>query len=355
MISTLALAALVCIAFFSPRWIFGIQDKKQYNDLVLAERDNTDVAVLSTNYEPSFYRRMINFAESQNNQSNFYVTSEELTDYEELWNFLYSSNGLNRDEIAVLMESELITSDIYDCEISKWKQYIVYSDDYTQGVNFILWYIELEHPDEEIGTYKLLLEANTGEFYGLQADTGGIWTSGYLHGTPSYTTLERYMGFVTMDEYYEAWYSLAYIFSGLTEDESFFEYYNELYVQLLNWYGATDRKYSVNMYGSGNSFSDAQVDYPESMAVTDEILQILKELRSSQNEEAARWAIFIQQNLPLVVPQNEGNRLESVFPYGDGQLTFRIETSQPIPYPWILHDVTVGFPAIYSLIPEFNA
>ena len=325
--------------------------------MVLAERENIDVAVLSTNYETSFYRRMVNFAENQNNQTNYYVTSEELTDYEELWNFLYSGNGLNGDEIAVLMEIKLITSDIYDCEISKWKQYIVYSDDYTKGVNFILWYIELEHPDEEIGTYKLLLEANTGEFYGLWADTGGNWTKGYDFGAPAATTLEQYLGIITMANHYEAWYSLAYRFSGLTENESFFEYYDELYMNLLNWYDAAGRtglKYSVNIYGSESGFGDAQVVYPESMAVTNEILQILKELQISQNEDEARWANFIQQNLPMVVPENEGNRLESVFPYGDGQLTFRMETSQTIVYPWILHDVTVGFPAIYSLIPEFN-
>lgn len=349
----MALVILVCIAFFGPRWIFGLQDRKWYNDLVLGERENIDVAVLSTNYEESFYRRMVNFAENQNNQTNYYVTSEELTDYQELQSFLESDNGLYRNEIAVLMELKLITSDIFECEIGKWKQYIVYSDDYTKGVNFILWYIELEHPDEEIGTYKLLLEAGTGEFYGMQADTGGILPKGYVTDASS-ATLAQYIGITTMANYYEAWYSLAYFFSGLAEEGSFFEYYNTLYVNLLNWYDATGRKYGVGAYGSGSGFGNAQVDYPESMPVTTEILQILMEFQYSENGEEVRWANYLQQNLPMVVVQNGGNRLESTFPYDDGQLTFRIETAQAVSYPGSLHDVTAGFPAIYSLIPEFN-
>ena len=358
MISVLALVVLVGIAFFSPRWIFGIQDRKQYNNLVLNERENIDVAVLSTNYETSFYRRMVNFAENQTNQANFYVTSEELTDYEELQNFLYSGNGLNRTEIAVLMDIDLITSDIYECEISKWKQYIVYSDDYTKGVNFILWYIELEHPDEEIGTYKLLLEANTGEFYGLQADTGGVAVKGYANkegGSGSAPiTLERCLGLTTMSDYYEAWYSIAYRFGGLAENEAFFDYYQMFYVNLLNWYDVTARKSGINVYDSGSGFGNAQVDYPESMAVTNEIIQMLRENQIAENEDQLKWENFIKQNPPMVVTQNEGNMLDSVFPYEDGRLTFRMETTENITYPWILHDITVGFPAIYSLIPEFN-
>ena len=323
--------------------------------MVLGERENIDVAVLSTNYETSFYRRMVNFAENQNNQTNFYVASEELTDYQQLQDFLESENGLYRNEIAVLMELDLITSNIYQCEIRNWKQYIIYSDDYTQGVNFILWYIELEHPGEE--TYKLLLEADTGEFYGLQADTGGIWTTGYNTkgiSDNSSVTLDRYMGFTTMANFYEAWYSLAYIFSGLAEEESFFEYYNALYVNLLNWFDSTGRKASVKMYDGGSGFGNAQIDYPENMAVTNEILRILKDLQELEDGDDVRWANYIQQNLPMVVVQNGGNRLESTFPYEDGQLDFRMETPQDITFPWILHDITVGFPAIYSLIPEFN-
>ncbi len=70
-VSVSALIALVGVAFFSPGWVFGLQDGRQCRDTVLEERENTDVAVLSTNYETSFYQRMVNFAENRTESANF--------------------------------------------------------------------------------------------------------------------------------------------------------------------------------------------------------------------------------------------------------------------------------------------
>ncbi|WP_460602040.1 hypothetical protein, partial [Escherichia coli] len=52
--------------------------------------------------------------------------------------------------------------------ITQWKQYVIYSDNYAKGVNFILWYIELE--DLEGAKLKLLVDAEDNTLYGLKTE-----------------------------------------------------------------------------------------------------------------------------------------------------------------------------------------
>jgi len=344
-VAVFALAALIGIAFFSPGWVFGLQDRRQCSDMALGERENVDVAVLSTNYESSFYQRMVNFAENQTSNTSYYVASEELTDYQQLREFLDSENGLYRESILTFLETGLITEQIFDCEISAWKQYVIYSDDYTKGVNFILWYIELEHPSEAIGTYKLLLEANTGEFYGLQADTGGTLTDyarlseksvGYQY------SLTDYLSVVSVPVLDDMWYVLAPFYSGLSRSD--FYRFRELYLQLTG-----------EMYGAAAHETAAAGD---SNLSPDELFE---EVYTEEEEEKLReklgadslWIEFMQ-NVPTITVGDDGNRLECTFPYGEGRLNFRLQMDGSVFYPWTLRDITAGFPAIYSLIPEFG-
>lgn len=324
-ISAAALAALVAAAFFSPRWVFGIQDNRQCNDMTLEKRENAAVAALSTNYETSFYQRMVNFAENQSNHTNYYVTSEELTDYQKLREFLYTENGFYRDNILVFLDMNLVSEDIFQYDISKWKQYVIYSDDYTKGVNFIMWYIELEHPDEAIGTLKLLLEANTGEFYGLQADTGGQLIRYDKVSRDYHISLNEFLGISSIEEYQQAWETLAYFYSGLTET-SFFQCYN-----YAMGYGLVNESVRATNY---SDFEEAALQ---------------AELENMWEE----WADYSWRDARLE-SLNGGNRLEGAFPYGEGSLSFRLEMQEDVSYPWTLRNLTIGFPAIYSMIPEFN-
>lgn len=332
-VAILALSVLIGVAFYSPGWIFRLQDGRQCSDTVLEERENMDVAVLSTNYETSFYHRMINFAENQGSNTNYYVASEELTDYEQLREFLYSENGLYNDRIWALIDIAVLTDEIFECEINAWKQYVIYSDDYTKGVNFILWYIELEHPEESIGTYKLLLEADTGELYGLKAYTGGTYFSsimGYNKDLIYYDySLEDYFSLVSGFSFYtEAWMTFAYFYSGLTES-NFFQFY-ELY------HGAVDR-----------AITDADMKVINS-AVLNEVKQ-----KIGIEDVDDQWLNFLSP-APALIVWDEGNRLECNFPYGESSLIFRLQMAESVPFPWTLHNITIGFPAIYELIPEFE-
>lgn len=335
-VAILTLTAMVGVAFFSPGWVFDFQDNRQCRDVTLEERENVDVAVLSTNYESSFYQRMINFAEGQAEKTDYYVASEELTDYQQLRDFLDSENGLNKESIWTLVGAGLLSEQFFgvEFEITAWKQYVIYSDDYAKGVNFILWYIELESADEDIGTCKLLLEANTGEVYGIQADTGGTLLNYDVEYDKSIISveysLEEYLGLTSMDVYSDAWMTLAYFYSGLTESD-FFQYYDK-------FYGAID-----GMYGGIHIENSNQSSY----AVVEE------ELKAKLGAGSSRWIDFLL-TYPDILVQENGNRLECTFPYGEGSLVFRMQIAGSISYPWTLHDITIGFPAIYSLIPEFE-
>lgn len=334
-VSILALTALVGVAFFSPGWVFGFQDSIRCSDTVLEERENVNVTALSTNYESSFYQRMINFAESLDGNTNFYVTSEELTGYDKLDDFLYSNIGLQSERIWMLIEAGLITEEIFHCQISAWKQYIIYSDDYTKGVNFILWYIELEHSDENVGTYKLLVEADTGELYGLRADTGG---EAYIyHGR---FTLEQYLDSVAGEILtYEGWVMFAYFYSGLPES-SFARYYE--YYELV--YRAVEKAYG-NVSAAG---IDSLVE-----SLDDDAWSNLKSKLGIRDEDEEVWLEILRMQ-PTVLVWDDGNTLEYTFPYNEERMTFRMQMEGSIPYSWRLLNITVGFPAIYELIPEFQ-
>lgn len=338
--SILALTGLVGAAFFSPGWFFGIQDKKHCSDTVLEERENVDVAVLSTNYETSFYQRMINFAEKQMENVNYYVASENLTDYELLRDFLDSDKGLYRDSMWTLLEMNLLDERLFDLDyrVNAWKQYVIYSDDYASGVNFILWYIELEYLAEtkEYETCKLLLEAETGEIYGIYAGTGRTlvdyesYYRKYLDKKEILSLLQCFDSYdSTMIE--DGWSILAYLYSGLVESD-FWQYY-ELY------------NLAVNRIYDEVSMAELQVYMNEEEQV--------KAKMGIDNEMEEEWMEFLS-TYPTMQVWDDGNRLECTFPYGKGRMVFRMQMAESIEYPWTLRDITIGFPAIYELIPEFG-
>lgn len=340
--SILVLTFLVGAAFFSPGWLFDLQDSRRCRDTVLEERENVNVAALSTNYESSFYQRMVNFAENQADDTHYYVAAEELTDNDKLTDFLFSADGLYNDCIWMLTDMGMISDEITQCNISQWKQYVIYSDDYAKGVNFILWYIELTHPDKRIGTFKLLVEAGTGELYGLKSETDNRFLE---KGTSNNKSRELYSLETYLESwgvYDESWGGWAYNFSGLAETK-FFEFFEH---------------YESYVYGREINASSAQISIDrdaEAMAADVELNAIIQKL--DVEDEAGAWMEFLD-NYPAVAVWDEGNRLECSFPYGEGSLVFRLKMAESIPYPlsypYALRNITVGFPTIYELIPEFE-
>lgn len=148
-VGILALSALILSSLYLPQAFFAVQDTLQYKGISLMEQEQMDILSLSMGYEASLYQRMANFAEGLVENRRYYVDEQEKEVTEEIWDFLRSEEGLNQNFLRGFMEliqpSKGYLKGI--SQILQWKQYLIYSDNYAQGVNFILWFFELEAPE----------------------------------------------------------------------------------------------------------------------------------------------------------------------------------------------------------------
>lgn len=166
----LVMIFLLMGAFLLPQAIFRIQDRILCRDITLGRRESMDVEALSTSYEKSLAVRMSNFSEGLAGNDSFYVTSQELEITREVTDFLYSESGLNQDVLTVFAEGGLLPYELWkgSYAVTQWKRYVIYSDDYAKGVNYILWYIEMQDPDDAV--FKLIIDAEDGTVYGLRTE-----------------------------------------------------------------------------------------------------------------------------------------------------------------------------------------
>lgn len=215
------IALVVVIAFFTPQIMFRIQDSVLHRRTELSRRERMDVEALSSGYEKSLYQRMLNFAEGLAMGDSFYVTAKSLEDSEDsqdretLEKFLYS-DYLFQGMTELMVSLNLIPVYAYDSDftVGQWKQYVVYSNNYTKGVNFILWYIELVFSDGIV--LHLLTDAETGTLYALKA-SGGRWV-----GVKEYV-LERYRELFSREMTIELWLLCASHFETVSSYKDLLE------------------------------------------------------------------------------------------------------------------------------------
>ena len=177
----LILVLLLVTASYAPQMIFQIQDSFLCDRTTLDRREGMDVESLSITYEKSLMQRMKVFAEGLMSEVNYYVTSRDLTINEEIYDYLASEKGLLQPVIQIFAEVEFIPYSFYEMHyVNAWKQYVICSDNYAEGVNFILWYIELL--DNQGTVLKLLMDAETDTLYAFKTENNdhshNIWTSG---------------------------------------------------------------------------------------------------------------------------------------------------------------------------------
>lgn len=330
----IALAALIFAAFFLPQLVFHVQDDLRCRDYQFDMQEVQDITLLSTSYETSLYNRLLRFAEDEQSGAKLYVTSQEMTPNQELYDFLESVEGLQQSNILMLMDTGLFSySLIYDYQVTDWKQYVIYSDNYARGVNFIIWYIELEQ--ESGAVLRLLLDAETGSLYGIQSDYEAMREQAKVYSDTMReqaagekkvysNTLIDFLGVIFGSAYNmaEAWMSLAYCYGGFDERADFFAESEKL-LQEMESYG-----YDTEIDGY------LKAPYAE------------KEISWIGND--SQWSV-----------RDYGKELEFVFPYGEYSQKFLLNMSGDViyveDYYAMLADVTVGFPSIYELIPEFAA
>lgn len=309
-----ALAAFLGVAFFMPQIIFHVQDHVLWGKTMLSERERVDVESLGTAYEKSLAVRMQNYAEGLAAEDTFYVNEESFLVGEEIYDYLEQDfQLLNQEIIGVLLEGGLIPYSFYKMgyTVNQWKQYVIYSDNYTKGVNFILWYVELQDVNGVL--LRLLLDAETDTIYALKTENNIPFDKGKEY--ENYDYLRKYWRNGNMA--YELWCYFALYYESITEKE-------------LSGYMDEEQMWGEN-------------------AVISEAAETSGNVNAAGNEEA-----FGRKDVTYHLDEEDTMRYR--LPYGEAYLDVLMkveDTDQDLKYIFIYPNVTIGVRQIYEMIPEF--
>jgi len=322
----LAIVLVLVAVSYAPQLIFQVQDRILCGKTELGERESMDVEALSTTYELSLAKRMTNFAEGMASGDKYYVTSKELAVGQALYDYLDSSTGLYKSLLINLVEGALLNdvflSGIQDLEVSQWKQYVIYSDNYAKGVNFILWYIELNAPDGE--RLKLLVDAETKTLYALKTEEN-------IH-------VPKNIGraFRNRESLIAFWCYFATVYEAVAD--------TEVNVWAERLYEEVERQSDeiTDSYGAESYAIDGYISVPY----------------SKQEAEAALDYVYVKENLGF---QSGVNDFCFTLPFGEEHLDVDILLDEAdvyynyygSSYYYVYPNITLGVRQIYELIPEF--
>lgn len=307
----LGLAALVVCAFFLPSLLFGIRDDRLCEDIVLEEREGLDVTFLGETYELSLYNRMANFAQGLAEGRNYYVSSQELEVDDELREMLMSGgeDGLYQGPFWAMLNTGLLNYEFSNYfQVESRKQYVIYSDDYTQGVNFIIWQLVLTLDGGE--RLEVLMDAQTHTIYGLKAEKNRPVLG---NQSTQQNTLTDFIGSSEMDAA-PLWVYFCYYYEAFSETQM-----EEFYTRLIN-NGYTEVIGDMERYGYILAFS-FEKDYE----------------KKNYLPEEAQWTFVGEDTLAMHISYGE-NKI-------DFEFSLRGNTDEYV-YP----DAVVGIEPICRLI-----
>lgn len=331
---------LVTAALLAPKLVLELQDNVRCSQLVLGELESMDVTSFNTGYETNLYTRLTRFAEGLEAGRQYMVAEQELTATPEVENRLFSDKGLYQNSFYIWLDEGFIPDQMLIYELEYCKQYVIYGDDFAEGVNFILWYLELRG---EAGrpVLKLLLDAETGEMYAISVNQ----TEDNLFPGESWLydmALNDLIGDSDID-LLELWYAIGYYFGEQEEIMRLLEEYgNEIWqLGLVTETENSAQAYSVDGYIEKNGVLSAEETERMTMLGT--------------LTEKMKWEVG-----------EDGNRMDFYLPYGregimgeTSELCFRLEAD----YLMVIEgkggvffrpkNFVVGFPEIYERIPEF--
>lgn len=214
-LGTAGLVLLLLFSFFGPQLIFSLRDSYLCRDIIHEEQENTDVMLLGASYESSLGQRLRNFVEGQERGRNFYVSDQEMEVTQELYQQLSEGPGILYQQgiLAVMVDIGMVSYLFFGDNtftVNCWKQYVIYSDEYTEGVNFIIWYLDLEADDGK--RLELLIDAEDATLYALYAERNILLTMNQALKW-DITDLIRV---VPLDE---LWYFLHYYYQSIPREE----------------------------------------------------------------------------------------------------------------------------------------
>lgn len=321
--------SLLLAALFVPQGIFALQDALRYREYGFGTASEQNITLLQDSYETSLYRRLERFAQEKSDGVPMYVTEQDLEPGEELEAVLKSDKGLYQNGILLWVDAEYLPADMVLGEfngkmVTAWKQYVIYSENFAKGVNFIIWYIEMENPAGCV--VKLLLDAQTGDVYGIRTDCSRQRENAGEE-VPGQDVL---LDMATEEEMNTFWAILCYLYGGVAGEGSTADTREKKLITsvaelsgLAGYEVADSEMYSVII-------SDAAA------AVTEEEWGLDKVAECSASEDGTEWT--------------------GKFHYGENRLDFTVkfEGSYSKKFYEVLWDGVLGFPDIMELVPEFG-
>ena len=332
------LALLIVAAFFAPQILFQVQDAILCKDTVLTQQESLNVEALSTTYEKSLRTRLQNYAEGRAGNRTFYTTSQDLTVTSEVREYIYSDRGLFSQQVSSFAELNMLPGYIWeqDYTILRWKQYVIYSDNFSEGVNFILWYVEMQ--DQNGYIVKVLSDAEDGTIYAIKTEGKNSGPGGAESQAFEVDTIvagNRYIDELFWNDHSatQVWGMLAYDYACLGEGEI-----KDFYI-LVEEYGWTGGYMSSNGYDERYVYDET--DRKRKDAINSEILA---------NYEAGK---MFQEKVRYYMEDH--NKIIFQLPYEEAWLDVMMETSvngESGPY-YDYPEIRIGIRQIYEMIPEF--
>jgi len=327
------LTLLVAAAFYAPQIIFQVQDTILCGKTSFGARESMDVEALSTTYERSLSQRMVNFAEGLAEGEAFYVASQDLSIGEEIYDYLESDTFWSKDIFWYFMDIGMLNYGFWEGRnsivVTDYKQYVIYSDDYAKGVNFILRYVEMRDTlDDRI--YKVLIDAETETLYAFKAEYDDRLER------PESRVINSKLGYDGI--LINLWYILAVNYEARFPDEV---------VEVVNKLG---EMMGIEMWDINES-SDILYDW---------------EKQAEAGEVWAEWSIINEvtgYTMDNAISMPKENELYFHLPYGgEASLDVAVQIAEEdfcrdddneIVCFYMYPDFTMGFRQIYQLIPEF--
>lgn len=157
--SSLLLISLVAMALLGPQLLFRVQDAYRMGNIWVEPLEEMDTARLSVSYQKSLYQRLSSFADGTAKGKNYFVAE---TDYNKMpvaeqdtdvYSILMEIN--NTANMYIWMDSLYATGNYFFLEgrimdiksINEWKRFVIYEEDFDNGVTLMMWYLDLELAD----------------------------------------------------------------------------------------------------------------------------------------------------------------------------------------------------------------
>lgn len=337
-----AAVLLVVGAFLTPRIVFAVQDDLRCGKVELEELERMDITSFNTGYEQEVYQRLLRFAQGLAEGQQYYVAVKELEPTSEIMDYLISERGLYQEGIIFWLQQDHIPAEALDYNLIQWKQYVIYGDDFSEGVNFLLWYIELGNPGTPV--LKLLMDAETGSVYAVSMERKDNLAKNETLLKELNDSWQDIFNAGSSDLGFYMWMNLSYLYSGWDQEDVW---------TIMDAYGVEYGNIWIKVYETAlnqqeiREEADSYDANREVGGLDDRISLVLKE---------AGWEF-----------SEDGNRLDFFFPYfRDGMesesydLRFRMELRDFVRLrsEWsgtfiCPRKLIFGFPEIYERIPDF--